>query len=279
VQPLAIPEELRRAVHYDLGARRADRWLAALPSVAARYAARWRLDLSEVLAGGRLSLCLAGDGVVLKLPSVAATGRRELAALRAWGGGPAPVVLHGDARAGVIAMERIRPGTTAGPDVDAVAALLAELHRQADGFPSLQDALAQRVRWSAMRCRLPDNDTGRALHARALALLERPPPDMRRPVLLHGDFQEKNLLAAEDGRPRAIDPLPSAGDPAFDAACWCVLQESDTPIDVLVSQLARAAGLNGERVAWWAQLVAALEYRPYRPRLATRIEAFTLDRS
>src|SRR5947207_8560609 len=29
---LDIPEELRRAVAYDLGARRAERWLAALPS-------------------------------------------------------------------------------------------------------------------------------------------------------------------------------------------------------------------------------------------------------
>src|SRR4051812_27934817 len=113
---LAIPDDLRRAAGYDLGARAAARWLRSLEEKVEHYAARWNLELDEVLEGGRLSLCLAGrdaDGreLVLKLPTVAAVGRRELAALRHWDGGPSPALLRGDRRSGVLAAERLRPGT------------------------------------------------------------------------------------------------------------------------------------------------------------------------
>jgi streptomycin 6-kinase len=184
-------------------------------------------------------------------------------------------------------MERIMPGTAlaetgAAADAAAVAPVLRSLHRHRgagrpalDRFPQLEGMLALRLRWAAQRCALPGNTVGRTLHTRAATLLERPRRfRVRRAALLHGDFQAKNLLVGSDGASRAIDPLPCLGDTAFDAATWCVLQSSRVPIGARVDQIARELGLNADRIADWARLVGALEYRPYRPDQAARIHAF-----
>ncbi|MGZ4482242.1 MAG: aminoglycoside phosphotransferase family protein [Gaiellales bacterium] len=287
-----IPDDLRRAVQYDLGATRARRWLDGLPAVIDGFAERWSLQLDEMLGGGRLSACVAGrdaDGrpVVLKVPTSVPTGRRELLALRLWAGGPVPTVRRHDARSGVFAMERITPGTElaqtgSAADAAMVAPVLWALHRhrnvggrELDRFPRLEAVLAVRLRWAAQRCALPENTVGRTLHARAAALLERPYRfRVPRPALLHGDFQTKNLLVGGGGSPHAIDPLPCLGDTAFDAATWCVLQSSPVPVEARVDQIARELGLDAGRIADWALLVGTLEYRPYRPDQAARIRTF-----
>lgn len=250
------------------------------------YASRWGLALGEIMAGGRLSACVAGrdaDGreVVLKVPTVAAAGVRELRGLRCWSACPVPAVTRADARTGVFAMGRIRPGTEAGDDDPrAAAALLHRLHAvpppgPADGFPPLQELLRDRLRRSAQRCALPGNDTGRLLHERAAALLDHAPArPARAPVLVHGDFQAKNLLLGPGSVLHAIDPLPCLGDPAFDAATWCVLSSAPAPIAGRVGAIAAAYGCEAADVAGWAALLCALEYRPYRPEQAERMLAY-----
>jgi streptomycin 6-kinase len=248
-----------------------------------RYAARWDLRLAEIMPGGRLSACVAardpaGRAVVLKVPTSARAGRLELAALRAWQGGPVPRIHRRDARAGVFVMERILPGTPAPDDAAAVAALLSALHA-ADAvatarYPLLRPALDDRLRRAAQRCALPGNDVGRALHARAAAVLAAPPAAERPQVLLHGDLQAKNLLAAADGTVRAIDPLPCIGDPAFDAASWSVLGATPEPIGARVERIARTLGADPAPIGAWAALLCALEYRPYRPEQAGRMRAY-----
>lgn len=249
------------------------------------YAARWELALGELMAGGRLSACVAardagGLEVVLKVPTVAAAGIRELRALRRWSGCPVPAVVRADEDTGVFAMGRIRPGTDAGDDDPrAAAALLHRLHAvpapgPGDGFPPLQELLRDRLRRCAQRLALPGNDTGRRLHDRAAALLHgAPAPPVHAPVLVHGDFQPKNLLRGPGGSLHAIDPLPCLGDPAFDAATWCVLSSSPAPIAERVDAMA-ACGWAAADVAQWAALLCALEYRPYRPEQAGRMLAY-----
>jgi streptomycin 6-kinase len=144
-----------------------------------------------------------------------------------------------------------------------------------DRFPPLRDGLRDRLRRAAQRCALPGNEVGRALHARAAAQLERPDgPPSGSPVLLHGDFQTKNLLEATGGAVAAIDPLPCVGDPAFDAATWSVLSPAPEPIAARVEAIARALAWDPAPVARWAALLCALEYRPYRPEQAGRMRAY-----
>ena len=45
--------------------------------------------------------------------------------------------------------------------------------------------------------------------------MTRPPP-----VIVHGDFDERNLLLCSRRGLCAIDPLPCSGDGAYDAAYW-----------------------------------------------------------
>jgi aminoglycoside phosphotransferase (APT) family kinase protein len=251
------------------------------------HAARWELELDALLPGGRLSACVAGRdaggrAVVLKVPTSARTGRREIAALEAWAGCPVPRVYRSDARTGVFAMQRIVPGSPLlHDDADAVAPVLDALHAAGGAaagpgrFPPLRDGLLDRLRRAAQRCALPGNEVGRALHARAAAQLERAPEPASGPaVLLHGDFQPKNLLEAARGAVAAIDPLPSVGDPAFDAATWSVLSPTSEPITARVEAIARALDCDPAPIARWAALLCALEYRPYRPEQAERMRAY-----
>ncbi len=194
---------------------------------------------------------------------------------------PVPQVYRSDARTGVFAMQRIDPGSPLRhDDADAVAPVLASLHAAGSAaarsgrFPPLHDGLRDRLRRAAQRCALPANDVGRALHARAAAQLERPAEPLRPPVLLHGDFQTKNLLEAAGGAVAAIDPLPCVGDPAFDAATWSVLSPTPAPIAARVEAIARALGCDPAPIARWAALLCALEYRPYRPEQAERMRAY-----
>ncbi len=281
-----VPDELRRAVQYDLGAAAAQRWLDRLPRVIEAHAGRWGLELDGMLEGGRLSACVAGrdragHAVVLKVPTAAGTGRLEAEALRIWGGRPVPRVYRRDARTGVFAMERIEPGTPFAADAaDAVATVVRSLHAAgtaevASGrFPPLGAALGDRLRRAAQRCALPGNEIGRALHARAAAALATPPASEWPQALLHGDLQAKNLLEGADGAVRAIDPLPCIGDPAFDAATWSVLCASPEPIGARVERIARALACDPAPIGEWAALLCALEYRPYRPEQAERMRAY-----
>jgi len=50
--------------------------------------------------------------------------------------------------------------------------------------------------------------------------LERLESEPTPPVLVHGDFDERNILLCEQRGVCAIDPLPAAGDPLYDAAYW-----------------------------------------------------------
>jgi streptomycin 6-kinase len=283
----AVPDDLRRAVHYDLGAGAAQRWLDRLPGTIAAHAARWGLELDRMLPGGRLSACVAGhdrDGrdVVMKVPTSPGAGRLEVRGLRAWSACQVPQVYRADGRTGVFAMERIVPGTPhAGDDAEAVATALRSLHAagageaDAGGFPPLRASLMDRLRRAEQRCALPGNRIGRELHARAAAELERQQADETpRQGLLHGDFQAKNLLAGAGGAVRVIDPLPCLGDPAFDAATWCVLTLSAAPVGARVDRIARALDSDAAPIAEWAALLCALEYRPYRPEQAERLRAY-----
>jgi streptomycin 6-kinase len=251
------------------------------------HAARWGLELDAMLPGGRLSACVAGRdasgrAVVLKVPTSARAGRRELAALRAWAACPVPQVYRSDARTGVFAMERILPGSALRRDAaDAVAPVLASLHAAGGAavssgrFPPLRDALLDRLRRAGQRCALRGNDVGRALHTRAAAqLVAAPGPPSRPPALLHGDFQAKNLLERAGTAVAAIDPLPCVGDPAFDAATWSVLSPAPEPIAARVAAISRALHCDPAPIAGWAALLCALEYRPYRPEQAERMLAY-----
>lgn len=215
-EPAFRPSVTRRA-----GAE-ARTWLAELPALEAELAARWRLELGPALPGDSLCSVRAvrradGTEAVLKLTRRRDRTVDETACLRRWAGGPAPELLESDEERGALLLERIAPGTAAvDADAESVAALLGQLHLPAfAGLPPLGETVRRRVDRAERESRASG---ARLAWARtALARLEEGAPQ---PVTVHGDFDEHNLLRCARRGLCAIDPLPCAGDGAYDAASW-----------------------------------------------------------
>lgn len=97
----------------------------------------------------------------------------------------------------------------------------------------------------------PQLDTG--LFKLASRLLRELPGTARREVVVHGDFNPGNLLAARRAPWLAIDAKPMTGDPAFDP--WPLIEQVDGPFTqpdphrTLTRRSALVADALGEDVA------------------------------
>jgi streptomycin 6-kinase len=248
-----VHETFRSFVARQLGGE-GRAWLDALPSLVAAVAGEWELELGPELPGGVLAfVCAAGDDQVLKVAGPWDRPADENAALRRWAGGPSPRLLRADPGRGVLLLERIRPGGRAARAAPKeVAALLARLH--VPPWPSLRPLggeARRRVERAVEQGRASAERADRALHALAELEHDTPPP-----VLLHGDLDERNLLRCDTRGLAAIDPLPCAGDPAYDAAHWA--HANGRPgVAERRAAIAAAADLDPERVRRWGEVVAA----------------------
>lgn len=146
-------------------------------------------------------------------------------------------------------VELIDPGTNgADAKADDVAGVLRSLHVPApSGLPSLRELVEERLE-TAGRAGRPQHKLRWALTK--MVELEREPPQ---PMLVHGDFDERNLLWSRRGLV-AIDPWPCVGDTAYDAGYW--VHGNQRPgrrarLDAIVA----ATGLSRERVRDWAAVI------------------------
>jgi streptomycin 6-kinase len=232
-------------------------WLAALPALEAEIAARWHLQLGQELQGGRLaSVRVArredGSDAVLKLSGPWDRTRDEIECLRLWGGTATPELLEADEDLGAILLERITPGEAeTAADPERIAALLASLH--------LPDALGLRPLGvtAARRLDRAERD-GRAVGRRlawARAAVQRLQDAAAPAVIVHGDFDERNLLTCERRGLCAIDPLPCSGDGTYDAAYWVHANRRPGRRERFEAMLT-TAGLDRERLKDWCAVIA-----------------------
>jgi streptomycin 6-kinase len=211
-----------RAFVARIGGEEGRAWIASVPGRLEAAAARWQLELGPELHGGLLACvveAMTADGgeAVLKVHSPWARGEDEVRALRGWGGRGAPQLLADDAELGALLLERIRPGEhPENATADAVAPVLHLLAIEPQpGLPALAAIVETRIATAEAEGRA---NTQRLTWARhALDRLETGSPA---PLLVHGDFDERNLLTCARRGLCAIDPLPCAGDPLYDAASW-----------------------------------------------------------
>ena len=232
-------------------------WLAELPALEAAIADRWQLALGPELPGGLLASVRAvhradGSAAVLKLAGPWDRPVDEIACLRLWAGGPAPLLLEADESAGALLLERIVPGE---PSVDADAELVARLllRLQRPDEPCLRP-LTEVVRRRLDRAEQDGRAAGAKL-AWARTAVERLEADQPAPMLVHGDFDERNLLACARRGLCAIDPLPCRGDGSYDAAYWVHANRRPgrrARFDALASALA----LDRERLRDWCAVIA-----------------------
>jgi streptomycin 6-kinase len=263
-----------------LDGARALRFLAGLPALAACWQARLDLRDARIMPGGVLSAALAckrrGDGspVVLKLAAPhAQSARAEAAALAAWDGVGACALLYAADNGSVMLLDAICPGVAVRPsdddgaDARRAGELLVALHRNSTDrvAPAVPDA-AEELRWRFERAHQqldgPSHARGLVSHRDldaayfdALALHEQCPNR----IMCHGDLMNKNILLDRHGDWWAIDPRPCVGDPCLDAAFWAVTHRPGERVRPRCELVARAAGLDPDRVWAWALVFAVSE--------------------
>ena len=234
------------------------RWLAELPGVTAELASRWELVLGDELPGGVLASVRAattaeGRPVVLKIGGPFFSVRNEAAVLRAWDGLSSPALLAADEAVGALLLERISPGTAASDAAAAdVAAVLGNLHAvpPPPGLRELGDVARRRVLRALEQARATPYKADWALAK--IDELERDPQPQ---VLLHGDFDERNLLRCSRRGLAAIDPLPCVGDAAYDAGHWAHANRRPGR-RARTTAIAEALGLDVARVRGWCAVAA-----------------------
>ncbi|MBB5937848.1 aminoglycoside phosphotransferase family protein [Streptomyces zagrosensis] len=242
-------------------------WLAGLPALIGEFRDRWSLRLGPPIHGGSCSwvapATLPGGGAaVLKLtwPHREASG--EAAGLRSWDGNGAVRLLAADSGRYALLVERCTPGIELGDaahvPTEARLTAAAELLNGLWSAPPPTNSGLERVaavasEWARqveerMTRLTPGYDP--ALVAIGVKLLRTLPGTAMREVVVHGDLNPGNVLAAGRRPWLAIDPKPMVGDPAYDA--WPLLTQLDEPFEladprpVLADRYALVADVVGE---------------------------------
>jgi streptomycin 6-kinase len=256
---------------------------------------RWGLENAHGLNGGcRAGVFAAwragGGEVVVKLATAPEQARAEVAALVAWADTRAAVrLVEVDLALGALLLERIQPGTPipANNDEEATeiaADLLARLHRATPGsfpFPRLDEVYpaleAQALDDNSFEWRArhePDRGSAGLIRlgaARAAAMALVVTTDQ--PVLLHGDFVDKNILRC-DAHYVAVDPLPRLGDPLADVGFFAAYHRPATAILQRAGAIAELMGLDAHRARQWAAI-----WTVHQSCQAWREDQQVLDRS
>ncbi|MGG7570396.1 aminoglycoside phosphotransferase family protein [Streptomyces sirii] len=220
-------------------------WLARLPGLVRDLEERWELRVGAPFHGGSCSWVAPAEQVdgtpaVLKVTWPHREADGEGPALDAWGGNGAVRLLRRSREHGALLIERCTPGTELGraplPPAERLT-LAAGLLRELWSAPVPPDGRLERLdavcaEWAdlleeRMRRLRPGYDAG--LVALGADLLRGLPATAAREVVVHGDFNPGNVLAAQRRPWLVIDAKPMVGDPAYDP--WPLLAQIDDPFE------------------------------------------------
>lgn len=236
-------------------------WRAAVPQRLHSAASRWSLALGEILAEGEASCVVAARGpdgadLVVKCALPGQGIGAEAAALAAFRGRGAVRLVAADAAAGLLVLERARPGVPlsalAERDDDAAMRIAGRLVAALPVPPPDGGLFAEAAGWGRALAgaggRLPA-----PLLERASGLLADLVASAPERLLLHGDLHPGNILCHGEGWV-AVDPKGLIGERAAEAAC--LLRTPADPARLArasrrVSILAEVTGLDRQRLAAW----------------------------
>lgn len=271
--PVVVVPAALAASHRRYSGAAGDRWVAALPQLAATWLERWALVPDGPAASGAVALVLPvrradGTPAALKLQPVDHETAGEATALRLWAGRGAVGLLEHDPGSGTLLLERLdasRSLLSGARDAEAttvIAQLLVRLNAvpAPAGMRRLADvagATLASVPEALARAADPDERALLGTAAGLLAELLSTPVGDR---LLHWDLHHSNVLATPGGGGwRAIDPKPLSGDPGFELlpALWnrwdAVTATGDVSGAVRdrFDQMTEVMGLERDRAAAW----------------------------
>jgi streptomycin 6-kinase len=266
-----------------------------LPSRLRSCLGAWRLQVGSRLEGGFRSEVFActtstGEEVVVKLAATVEEACAEAAALEAWDGTGATIhLIDADFQQSTLLLNRVRLATPLPSNDDPLAivvaaALLRRLHETPPGrfpFPALEQIYARMERQSredaAYEQRANGDPTRGAAGLERLGAARTAAKQLcattERPVLLHGDFLDKNLLWDGAGYV-AIDPIPCIGDACADVGFFAAGRPPARAIVSRAGAIATRVGLDPQRTQQWALIWAVLQACQAWRRDQADLEAF-----
>jgi len=247
------------------------RWLEQLPALIADLLTVWRLEEVGDPRHGQVALVLpvrrhTGEDCMLKVSWPDEETRHEPAALQAWAGRGAVLLLAADHRRGAMLLERLDASATLEHQpiahaLDVAASVLRQLHIPAPaGLPT---TTATAERWQQTLSyewrRLGEPGPARLIDA-AAETCGHLTCDSAPQVLLHGDFHFANVLAGARQPWNAIDPKPLIGAPEYDLLPllrnrWDDITASGEPAQAVrrrIDTLAEATGLDWTKAHAWS---------------------------
>ncbi|MEU4210604.1 aminoglycoside phosphotransferase family protein [Streptomyces sp. NPDC026206] len=273
---LEPPDRLVRTLGSDpASGAAAQQWLAALPGIAQECLARWELTPERVqMPGGRTSMVVLvrqsdGTPAALKLTPPDGTAAREHAALAHWDGRSAVRALRVDPEAGALLLERLHSDVSLRSLAEAKAQLEAAATLQRLWVPPpAEHPFTTVAGHTAAPADALRSYRGQPWAADARAVLDEA-LDLRdglvaaggedSPALLHGEYHQGNVLAADRAPWLAIAPRPLVGERAYDLA-WLVRDRADTLLAApgaaaaarrRVAKLAESLDVDAGRLRGW----------------------------
>lgn len=225
---IELPAEFQQRVRRVFKESGAD-WLRRLPDVLRACEQRWSLRLGPPfeLSYHYVAPATLPDGteVVLKAGVVHPDLLHQIQTLRLYGGRGMVRLIDADEGAGVMVLERVRPGATIVdlPDDDATL-IAAGIMRQLRLPPPPDCGLPTLAEWATALDRVRDHCGGgtgpipERLFEMARVYWREMLASAGPPVVLHGDLHHWNILRDQRRGYVAIDPHGVLGEPAYEVA-------------------------------------------------------------
>lgn len=228
---IEIPPKFHNFI-LEVFAEEGQNWLDSLPALVHTYADRWSLvdfgtpfDLSYNYA---IPVTRAdGSEAVLKVSSPHGEHYGEIDALTLYRGDVVCQLFEVDRDAGVLLLERLRPGTmlTAIEDDEAATAMAAQLLQKLWRPAPTDHQFVTVAQWFQGFARHRERFGGTGplepmIFESAERIVHELLAEAYPPMLLHGDFHHYNILRAEREPWLIIDPKGVVGDPGYELGAF-----------------------------------------------------------
>ncbi|MFC4455620.1 aminoglycoside phosphotransferase family protein [Deinococcus sonorensis] len=249
------------------------RWAASLPQQVAHLCEQWGLQVTDPAIHGAMSLVVPvqreQQPCVLKLSWLRQWHEQEVAALRAWNGRGAVLLLDDNPECSATLLERLDAGRTlmtlsVAHALEVAAQLIARLTVPAPAAVGSLDQWAEQFASDATRARW--QATGQPCSVDVLSKVQHLAADLGPSSgrqLVHRDLWYGNVLAGHREPWLAIDPMVVAGAPEFGLAqlLWTRLDDIEAAGGVAwaLQRLCAVAELDPALARAWT-LVRCVDY-------------------
>ena len=251
-------------------------WLGRIGDTVAECERRWSLSVMRPFASlsfNYLALAVRADGTeaVLKLGVLSQDLMTEMETLRLFGGHGIVKLLEANENLRAMLLERVKPGSSLSriTDDQHATSIAAQVMRNLRRPPPPDHQLPSVPDWASGLERLRHRFGGGTgpfsapLVARAEHLFSQLMANMDRPVVLHGDLHQHNILSAEREPWLAIDPKGLIGEAEYDVGAFLRnnLLSQPQPERLLarrVDQFADELGFQRDRLLGWGLAQAVL---------------------